>query len=298
MERGNENDGISLVSGMASNYINSFMKIFLLLSALWFGSAFCVQAQNLPVHEEAWPVYASARKGARILFMGNSYTFFNRMPAMVMAMADVRGFQADVHIHAAPAASFKTHWNDEEARKKLTENSWNFVVLQDQSATPVIAPERTLEFGKKLCSQVRSENGTPVLFLTWGRKGASNIPDKGEQQALRDTYLKLARQEKAALAPVGIAWENCSRRHPEIKLYLEDGQHPSEQGSYLTACVMYCTLFGKSPVGLPGKLTLKGVRLCNIPQARAKTLQTIAQDTCKRLFTTPASARKKPEGRR
>ena len=196
MERGNENDGISLVSGMASNYINSFMKIFLLLSALWFGSAFCVQAQNLPVHEEAWPVYASARKGARILFMGNSYTFFNRMPAMVMAMADIRGLQADVHIHAAPAASFSSHWNDEEARKKLTGNSWDFVVLQDQSATPVIAPERTLEFGKKLCSQVRSENGTPVLFLTWGRKGASNIPDKGEQQALRDTYLKLARQEK------------------------------------------------------------------------------------------------------
>lgn len=196
------------------------------------------------------------------------------------------------------AASFSSHWNDEEAGKKLTGNSWDFVVLQDQSATPVIAPERTLEFGKKLCSLVRSGNGIPVLFLTWGRKGSSNAPDKGEQEALRDTYLKLARQEKAALAPVGIAWENCAKLHPDIKLYLEDGQHPSEQGSYLTACVMYCTLFGKSPVGLPGKLTLKGVRLCNIPQAKAKTLQTIALETCKRLFTTPAGAGKKPEGRR
>ncbi len=97
---------------------------------------------------------------------------------------------------------------------------------------------------------------------------------------------------------MGIAWENCAKLHPDIKLYLEDGQHPSEQGSYLTACVMYCTLFGKSPVGLPGKLTLKGVRLCNIPQAKAKTLQTIALETCKRLFTTPAGAGKKPEGRR
>lgn len=161
MERGNENDGISLVSGMASNYINSFMKIFLLLSALWFGSAFCVQAQNLPVHEEAWPVYASARKGARILFMGNSYTFFNRMPAMVMAMADIRGLQADVHIHAAPAASFSSHWNDEEARKKLTGNSWDFVVLQDQSATPVIAPERTLEFGKNCARKFGLKTALP-----------------------------------------------------------------------------------------------------------------------------------------
>lgn len=61
---------------------------------------------------------------------------------------------------------------------------------------------------------------------------------------------------------------------------------------------MYCTLFGKSPVGLPGKLTLKGVRLCNIPQARAKALQTVARDTCRRLFAAPAGAGKKTEGRR
>ena len=155
------------------------MKTFLFLLGLWISCTFCVQAQNLPVPEEAWPACTPARKGARILFIGNSYTFFNRMPAMVMAMADIRGLQADVHIHAAPAASFRSHWNDEEAGKKLTGNSWDFVVLQDQSATPVIAPERTLEFGKKLCSLVRSGNGIPVLFLTRGRKGSSNAPDKG-----------------------------------------------------------------------------------------------------------------------
>ena len=28
--------------------------------------------------------------------------------------------------------------------------AWDFVILQDQSATPVVAPERTMEFGLSL----------------------------------------------------------------------------------------------------------------------------------------------------
>lgn len=128
-----------------------------------------------------------------------------------------------------------------------------------------------MEFGGKWCSQVRAAQGTPVLMLTWGRKDASSVPDPQEQKALLATYLNLARKEKAAVAPVGIAWENCLRRHPGIALYQADGQHPTEAGSYLAACVMYCTLFGKSPLGLPAKLSLKGVRLCSLPADRAKS---------------------------
>ena len=54
---------------------------------------------------------------------------------------------------------------------------------------------------------------------------------------------------------------------------------------------MYCTLFGKSPVGLPGKLSLKGVLLCSIPADRARKLQTVAMDTCRQLFSAPAKNR-------
>ena len=50
------------------------MKTFLFLLGLWISCTFCVQAQNLPVPEEAWPACTPARKGARILFIGNSYT--------------------------------------------------------------------------------------------------------------------------------------------------------------------------------------------------------------------------------
>lgn len=267
------------------------IKTFLLLLFTWAASSSCIQAETGLDRENSWPRCAPARPGDHILFLGNSYTFFNRMPAMVKAMADTKGLRPNVHMHAAPAASLQSHWNDDAARKKQEGTAWNMVVLQDQSATPIVAPERTMEFGGKWCSQVRSTQGTPVLMLTWGRKGASGVPDPQEQKALLHTYLELARREQAAVAPVGIAWENCLKRYPGIALYQADGQHPTEEGSYLTACVMYCTLFGKSPLGLPGKLSLKGVRLCSIPTGRARMLQTIARDTCRQLFAAPEGPR-------
>lgn len=124
-----------------------------------------------------------------------------------------------------------------------------------------------------------------------GKKGRLRRSGPAGAKSLLATYLNLARKEKAAVAPVGIAWENCLKRHPGIALYQADGQHPTEAGSYLAACVMYCTLFGKSPLGLPAKLSLKGVRLCSLPADRAKILQTVARDTCKQLFSSSAGSR-------
>ena len=267
------------------------VKIFLLLIFSWAALPRPLQAWEEPPASPSWPRCVPARPGSRILFLGNSYTFFNRMPAMVKAMADTKGLRPDVHMHAAPAASLQSHWNDRRARNNMEGTAWDFVILQDQSATPIRTPERTMEFGEKWCSLIRAAKGTPILMLTWGKRGASGTPDPQEQKALLETYLKLARREKAALAPVGIAWENCLKRHPGIQLYQPDGRHPTEEGSYLTACVIYFTLFGKSPLGLPGRLSLKGTRLSNLPADRARILQTVARDTCRQLFSATAGTR-------
>ena len=50
------------------------------------------------------------------------------MPAMVKAMADTKGLRPDVHMPAAPAASFQSHWNDGRAREKLEGTAWDFVI--------------------------------------------------------------------------------------------------------------------------------------------------------------------------
>lgn len=107
------------------------VKIFLLLIFSWAAFPRPLQAREEPPASPSWPCCVPARSGSRILFLGNSYTFFNRMPAMVKAMADTKGLRPDVHMHAAPAASLQSHWNDRRARSNMEGTAWDFVILQD-----------------------------------------------------------------------------------------------------------------------------------------------------------------------
>ena len=40
-------------------------------------------------------------------------------------------------------------------------------------------------------------------------------------------------------------------KHQDLELFDEDGYHPNPTGSYLSACVIYATLFGKRLEGAP-----------------------------------------------
>ena len=39
-----------------------------------------------------------------------------------------------------------------------------------------------------------------------------------------------------------------------LLLYESDQKHPNATGAYLSACVFYATIYGRSPEGLPGRI--------------------------------------------
>ena len=51
------------------------------------------------------------------------------------------------------------------------------------------------------------------------------------------------------VAPAGLAFANALSERPHLALYSQDG-HPTVDGTYLAACVVYGTVFGRSPVGI------------------------------------------------
>jgi hypothetical protein len=60
-----------------------------------------------------------------------------------------------------------------------------------------------------------------------------------------------ANEIHALVIPVGLAYAEAYKKRPGIKLQVEDGNHPSDAGQYLSACVVYATLYNRSPVGNP-----------------------------------------------
>ncbi len=224
-----------------------------------------------------------------VLFIGNSYTYVNDLPSMLESLAKAEGKKLRVDSYTKGAATlmeFMTNPVHARCREMVSKGGFNYVILQDQSQTPYFTPERTLDYGKQWCELAKEAGATPVLFITWAHaqpnKKGHFEPLPGMQEGLTSTYCQLAEATGAKVAPVGEAWKRWHRhkKHGDTPLHDRDGSHPNALGSYLSACVLYATLFRESPVGLPARAKM-GKRVMRIPGELAKEAQKVAAATLK-----------------
>lgn len=205
---------------------------------------------------------AAAARKLRVLFIGNSYTYFNNLPQMIegLAAAARETQKLETEMVATGGATLKRHWEEGKAVEAIRRRGWDYVVLQEQSTLgpsqmvsgriTISDPQAFYEAARLFDAEIRKAGAKTVLFLTWARL---NQPE--DQAKLNDAYLTMARELKAIIAPVGLAWETALKKNPQPELHLQDKSHPTPGGSYLTACVFYSLLYHKSAVGLPGVLT-------------------------------------------
>jgi hypothetical protein len=195
-----------------------------------------------PVHAQTVAGAAhpdSAPVAAKVLYIGNSYTYYHRMPATVSAMARTEGSprRIDNKVVAIPAATLQAHWESGVAKRAIHERKWDYVVLQEQSLLPLEDSERVSRYARLFDKEIKLNGARTVLFLTWAREG------RPDTQARLDTvFVALAKELDALVAPVGPAWQIARQGSTELHLYQDDGSHPTPVGSHLTACVLYLVM--------------------------------------------------------
>lgn len=199
------------------------------------------------------------------LFLGNSYTFYNNMPAMVSSIADSMDDTLNVDSNSPGGWRFSNHAEaNSSSMQKIRQQDWDFVILQAQSQEPSFPPSQVADevypYAQALVDSIAVNDSCtePVFYMTWGRKNGDSMNGQGYpavstylgmQQRLRESYLEMALDNEATVAPVGMAWRKSINDNPNFELYSPDESHPSLAGSYLAACTFYCTLFQKSCVG-------------------------------------------------
>jgi hypothetical protein len=239
----------------------------------------------------------------RVLFIGNSYTYFNNLPEIFAKLAEA-GHKGRVEVSTVAPGGWrlKDHWEKGTALQLLDAEKWDFVVLQDQSTLGIAywvegkdhvnSDAIFRPYAEKWAAAVHARGAMPVFFLTWAGK---NAPE--DQAALNYAYARAAKDTGSFISPVGIAWETLRREKPNIGLFYEGhGSHPSPAGSYLAACVLYATIFHQSPLGLPPKIigtpvnlktekpeTNKSTTLADLNAKDAETLQAEAWNTWQRI---------------
>jgi len=208
--------------------------------------------------DEEKPEALDKTKTYNILFIGNSYTYYNEMPENIFAViARTAGYSVNVvsitkgghylYEHANP--------NDEkgaEVSAKLANKKWDYVILQEQSTCAIDDPARFYGAVRNLVVRIRENGATPVLYETWGRKkGHTYLTDNGLTNKtmtlkLAAAYEAIGRELDVDVAYAGLAFYDIysNRDMSDIELYNNDRTHPSATGSYLAALTIFAKIFG------------------------------------------------------
>lgn len=185
--------------------------------------------------------------GHSVLFVGNSLTYTNDLPAMVEKIAEAAGDSVKVGMVAGPNMAVIDHTTGStDARDQIRQGGWSFVVLQ-QGPTPAgICRDTLIIAAMRLAPRIREGGGRPVLLLPWARRAfPQSLGFAGESATAA------ARAVGGVVVPAGIAWQKAKVADPDLPLYGADGYHPAPAGTLLAALTVYDRLFGRDVRSIP-----------------------------------------------
>lgn len=225
-------------------------------SAIWVGNSFFYY--NNSMHGHVTRLLASANPGYRF-----------RQSSVTIGGSGFDWHDMESYFRPNAIGSYSFDNNNNVVFNKL-ERLFDVAIMMDCSQCPVhpVLSRVFTDYARKNSEIVRRHGARPVFFMSWA------YADKPEMtQELAEAYTRAANDNDAFVIPAGLAFARAMQQRPAVNLYNPDKRHPSLAGTYLAACTVYASLFGKSPVGLKYDAGLG-------PET-ALFLQTIAEETVK-----------------
>jgi hypothetical protein len=206
----------------------------------------------------------------RVLFVGNSYTYFENLPHLVSIISNGAKTQLVTKKSTLGGAKLSEHWRGERGLKTkeiISRGKFEIVVLQEHSMGTLIEKDSVKKYVKLFCDLIRSRGAKPYIYQTWARENAPK-----NQGTISMTYQEIATSNNSEVVPVGNAWALAKELWPEIKLYDPDGSHPSKFGTFLAACVFTKAILHNLPSWIPNSFKIEdkhneSVMLMNVDTA-------------------------------
>ena len=176
------------------------------------------------------------KKNVKILFIGNSHTYYHDLPATVAQIAGEEGYDCDVTMLAHGGWYLHQHVNEPDVRFNIRYGHYDYVVLQEHSHPFNDIADYT-EAAGTLAAWIREAGSTPVIYGTWSRKDEEPV-----QAVMNEANRKLSAELGALYAPVGEVWWPYISSWPEIEMYEADGKHASARGMAFAAKIIWSTI--------------------------------------------------------
>ena len=193
-----------------------------------------------------------------ILFIGNSYLYYgdslhNHFRRIVGEY--FTGYDTSSVKSATIGGSRLKHHDVERLIKPKAISSiekFDLVILQGGSGETLTKESRKefSHFIKKHINTIRANNSKAALYMTHAYIDPHEKFKENQIKIIEKTYTKAGIDNQVLVIPVGIAFDLAYKKKPGIRLHKSDGSHPSLLGTYLAACTVFSSIYGKSPIGI------------------------------------------------
>ena len=211
---------------------------------------------------------ALSGEGIKVLFIGDSLTYYNSMPSMFEFLCKAGGKKVEVDSLTKGGTTISMMRDDADLwtqiSNKLTLGNWDIVVLET-ARNHVVMPEyfpehpwKEYSAAKELADMIQEAGAIPLVYSTFGVTEGAVTRDGFTKVMSREEHTDLVTAYGAAVAEllgckavyVGETFQAAYENMPSINLYHTDNRHPSREGSYLIAADFYTVIFDESAEGL------------------------------------------------
>ncbi len=214
-------------------------------------------------HEEVMISAAAAPlKIVRVLFVGNSLTFTNDLPAMLVNIASsdpANHTQLEVNAETYPDATLNHMLTKTAALTWAQAHHVDYVVLQEHSGW--YETQSGFDDALKSIADWRDAlaplNEAPILFQVWADGAGGDVyanrdstdaakSPAGEAGAAATSTQSLGHKLGLPVVAIGQAFARATQTPGAPDVFRLDHHHPSVAGTYLAALVFYRRFTGRS----------------------------------------------------
>jgi hypothetical protein len=219
----------------------------------------------------------------RVLFIGNSLTYWNDLPELVRALADASNTRT-ISTDMVAQANFALvdHFTMSDALTVVREGRFDIVVLQQGPSSLAVNRDSLRLWTAEWAAEIRAAGGWPALYAVW-----PNALNFSSFPAVSESYRLAAADVHGLFFPVGDTWLATWEQREDAPLYDADQFHPGLAGSYAAAVVMVSVLTGRSPTSLATEFRMPSGLEVRFDDGIAEAIQTAAAEVLSRVGAQP-----------
>ena len=213
----------------------------------------------------------------RVLFVGNSFTYFYNLPQVVNAMSEFSdNLILETRHSLVGGSTLFDHLNQKKGTqtiRMLNEYSFDYVVMNHHSLATIDNNNNFFQVSKQMVELVRSKNAIPVFMQTWAYHSNPLMT-----HTIASTYEDMSRRLEVEVVPCGDLFSEVRKWRSDLSLFDDDDKHPSKHATYLNGLAFFKYFTNEKTINIPKRIT-------TTDQNGPETMAVVFESGERRLFT-------------